>query len=239
MKDFPDELKEIIRNVRNKRARVVLDHIIENGFITTEQLEKKYGYNHPPRAARDVRELGIPLETYKVKSSDGRNIAAYKFGDLSKIDNKNKKGRRNFSKKLKNDLFAKYEGTCAVCNTHLEIRYFQIDHKVPFEVSGDDYEVENINDFLLLCASCNRAKSWSCEHCHNWNNEKDEEICKKCYWADPKEYEHIALINERRLSLVWQGDEIENYSSLIKIASEKDVSIFDLMKEIIENYIKN
>ena len=42
---------------------------------------KNAGYEHAPRAARDVRELGIPLETIRIKDSDGKSIAAYKFGD--------------------------------------------------------------------------------------------------------------------------------------------------------------
>jgi hypothetical protein len=46
----------------------VIDHILQYGFITTEDLENTYGYNHPPRAARDVREAGIPLETFKVSA---------------------------------------------------------------------------------------------------------------------------------------------------------------------------
>lgn len=57
---------------------MVIDHIIAHGFITTEDLQK-YGYNHPPRAARDVREAGIPLETFFVESSDGQRIAAYRL----------------------------------------------------------------------------------------------------------------------------------------------------------------
>ena len=77
---IPKEFLEIINQITNKRARIVIDHILEYGHITTEELEKDYGYNHPPRAARDVREAGIPLETFRLKSKDGeRNIAAYKF----------------------------------------------------------------------------------------------------------------------------------------------------------------
>jgi hypothetical protein len=57
----------------------VIDHILQYGFIATEDLENTYGYNHPPRAARDVREAGIPLETFKVKSKEGKSIAAYRF----------------------------------------------------------------------------------------------------------------------------------------------------------------
>jgi hypothetical protein len=75
---IPKDFLALIERISNKRARIVIDHIMEHGFITTEDLEKKYGYNHPPRAARDVREAGIPLETYRIKSNDGmRNIAAY------------------------------------------------------------------------------------------------------------------------------------------------------------------
>lgn len=51
-------IRELLPSIRNKRARVVIEHILEHGYITTEQLEKDYGYNHPPRAARDVREVG-------------------------------------------------------------------------------------------------------------------------------------------------------------------------------------
>ena len=78
-------IKQLLEKISNKRARIVIEHILENGFITTEQLEKQYGYNHPPRAARDVRESGIPLETFRVKDSAGRIIAAYRFGDLNQV----------------------------------------------------------------------------------------------------------------------------------------------------------
>ena len=98
---YPDEFLELIKSIKNKRARIVLDHILEHGHITTEDLEKTYGYNHPPRAARDVREAGIPLETFKIKSSVGKAIAAYKFGDLTKIRKGRISGRQVFSKGFK------------------------------------------------------------------------------------------------------------------------------------------
>jgi hypothetical protein len=60
-KRLPKEVLEIIKTIKNKRAKIVIDHIMKHGQITTEELEKEYGYNHPPRAARDVREAGIPL----------------------------------------------------------------------------------------------------------------------------------------------------------------------------------
>lgn len=68
--DLPDEFIERCRAVTAKRPRIVIEHILTHGYITTEELKEQYGYNHPPRAARDVREQGIPLETFRVTGSD-------------------------------------------------------------------------------------------------------------------------------------------------------------------------
>ncbi|HNU03736.1 MAG TPA: HNH endonuclease, partial [Anaerolineae bacterium] len=78
MNDLPPELIARCRAVTAKRPRTVIDHILTHGHITTEELKELYGYNHPPRAARDVREQGIPLETFRVTGSDGRKIGAYR-----------------------------------------------------------------------------------------------------------------------------------------------------------------
>ena len=75
---LPAEFLELLESVEAKRPRTVIDHILEHGYITTEDLKERYGYNHPPRAARDVRELGIPLETFRTTAADGRSIAAYR-----------------------------------------------------------------------------------------------------------------------------------------------------------------
>ena len=84
MPDYPKEFLDLLKSITAKRAKTVIDHILKHGFITTEDLKMKYGYDHPPRAVRDVREQGIPVETYKVDDSNGKKIAAYKFGDFKK-----------------------------------------------------------------------------------------------------------------------------------------------------------
>jgi len=53
---YPLKFLKKLKTIKKKRAKTVIDHIVKKGFITTEELEKKYEYNHPPRAARDVRE---------------------------------------------------------------------------------------------------------------------------------------------------------------------------------------
>jgi hypothetical protein len=80
------EFRERISAVTSLRAKRVIDHILKHGFVTTEELRTEYGYDHAPRAARDVRECGIPLEAFRVKrKSDGRSIGAYRFGDPSAV----------------------------------------------------------------------------------------------------------------------------------------------------------
>ena len=66
--DLSQDFISVLNAVTNKRARFVIDTILEKGYCSTEDL-KNGGYEHAPRAARDVRELGIPLETYKIKDS--------------------------------------------------------------------------------------------------------------------------------------------------------------------------
>src|SRR5258708_4567590 len=106
-KKLPKAFLERLKTVKGKRSRAVVDHILEHGHITTEDLKNTYGYDHPPRAARDVREQGIPLETFKVAGKHGRQIAAYRFADPAGIRGAQHAGRRIFSKKLKDDLIAR------------------------------------------------------------------------------------------------------------------------------------
>lgn len=81
MTKYPKKFLKILESVTAKRPRTVIQHILEHGYITSQELKDVYGYNHPPRAIRDVREHGIPIVTYRVTGTDGRKIAAYKFGD--------------------------------------------------------------------------------------------------------------------------------------------------------------
>jgi len=232
-------IAEILQSIKNKRARVVVEHILKHGYITTEDLEN-YGYKHPPRAARDVREAGIPLKTFRVRSSDGsRTIAAYKFGDLTEIRKGRLQGRKVFPRKLKKSLYEASNGKCAICSGHFEIRYLQIDHRIPYEIAGDiDANREDLSSFMLLCGSCNRAKSWSCEHCPNWDS-KSAEKCLGCYWAFPENHTHVALMDVRRIDILFAGsDEVEVYERLKEQAGEKGSAIPDYVKRVLEKFVK-
>jgi hypothetical protein len=60
--NYSQEFLDLLKSVTAKRPKTVIDHILQYGFITTEDFKNKYGYNHPPRAVRDVKEYGIPIE---------------------------------------------------------------------------------------------------------------------------------------------------------------------------------
>lgn len=238
MSNLPKDFIALCHSVTAKRPKTVIDHILAHGFITTEELKETYGYNHPPRAVRDVREHGIHIETFRITGTDGRKIAAYRFGDVTERKFTKLSGRTGLSKKIKEALVEKYGGKCFIYLEEIDERELQIDHRVPYEVGGDGQGGElNPEDFMLLSGSANRAKSWSCEHCENWNNIKDRTICLTCYWAYPESYAHIAMRQLRRIDLVWQGDEVDIYEKLKAEAHllEKEIPAF--VKEIIEKEI--
>ena len=79
--ELPSEFIAWLKTIRAKRAKTVIDHILENGFITTEDLKDTYGYSHPPRALQDVKDQGVVLERFGVKDKNNRSMAAKKpFG---------------------------------------------------------------------------------------------------------------------------------------------------------------
>jgi hypothetical protein len=238
MLDISEELLQLCKSVTAKRPKTVIDHILEYGFITTEDLKEKYGYNHPPRAVRDVREHGIPVETFRVAGTDGRKIAAYRFGEMGVQQFRKSSGRTGLSKKIKDALVNKYGCKCFIYLEEIDENELQIDHRVPYEVGGDGDGVElNPEDFMLLSSSANRAKSWSCENCQNWTNQKDREVCVSCYWAYPEDSSHIAMRQIRRIDLIWQGDEVEVYDKLKSQANSMDKEVSLLVKEILQREV--
>jgi hypothetical protein len=135
-KKLPAQFVALLKSVTAKRARTVITHILKHGQITTEELKDTYGYSHPPRAVRDVKERGIPIETLKVRGKDGRPIAVYRFGDPSTV-RRAFAGRHAFPKAFKTKLLQNSGSRCHVCFQQYEERYLQVDHRIPYEVAGD------------------------------------------------------------------------------------------------------
>lgn len=221
----------LCRSIEAKRARTVIDHILKQGVITNEELSELYGYDHPPRAIRDVRENGIPLITHSVISpKTGRRMGAYTFDDISKIKAGRVGGRKAFPKHFKQRLVALYGSRDTITSEAMGERYLQIDHRVPYEVAGDDCAPFDPRDFMLLDASSNRAKSWSCEHCDNFQTKHNPAICKACFWASPENYSHIAETPSRRIELVWTGEEVAGFERLKGEAKARGIEIAAYIK---------
>lgn len=237
-KKLPKTFLKRLKTVKGKRSRTVVDHILKYGHITTEDLKDTYGYDHPPRAVRDVREQGIPIETYKTVGKHGRQIAAYRFSDPADIRGARYGGRRVFSKTFKDELIALYGSRCAICSCVYEYRYLQIDHRVPYEVSADAKGKPAPAKFMPICGSCNRVKSWSCEHCRNWTTEHLPRVCKTCYWARPEKYAHIALRVVRRLDVVWTEEEVPDYDKLLQMSKEASEELPKFVKDILRRHTK-
>lgn len=227
------KLKALIDKVTAKRPRVVLDHILKHGHITTEDLAK-YGYNHPPRAARDVREQGIPLETFRVKASDGRSIGAYRLGDPDEVKDHKLGGRRVLPNELRDSLYEAHGQRCFICGHQYEKRYLQIDHRLPYEIGGESSDPTETTAFMLLCASCQRSKSWSCEHCPNWSAQ-DEDVCRGCYWVVPESYTHVATAAVRRLDVVFVAEEVAAYDALSAEVRREGLTLSDVVRSYVRS----
>lgn len=235
--EIDPRILEAVKSVTGKRPRTVIEHIIKHGYVTTEDLKELYGYNHAPRAARDVREAGIPLETFKLPSSTGRAIAGYRFGDPDKIEAHKLAGRQIFSKAFKNHLVEIYGSKCAISGEYYDPIYLQIDHRIPYEVAGDDIAHENEpHNFMLLTGTSQRQKSWSCEHCENFVINKDPQICNTCYWASPEKYKHIAMTLSQRVTIDFTGEE-ENaiYNRIENLCYQSNLNIQDFIKKVLKN----
>lgn len=231
------KILELCEKVTAKRPRTVIDHILRHGQVTTEELQSLYDYDHPPRAARDVREQGVPLDTIRVVSErTGRRIGAYVFGDPSKIKNGRIGGRKAFSKKFKDTLLDYYDSREALTNEVLDGRYLQIDHRVPYEVAGDGaHDETNPDAYMLLDASSQRAKSWSCEACKNWLEDQDLSVCEACMWAFPEAYTHIAMKPIRRVDVQWKDDEVAIFDTLKARADAEGTTVASILKGLAQS----
>jgi hypothetical protein len=235
---LPEEFLKFLEAIRGKRARIVVEHILQHGFITTEVLESQYGYKHPPRAIRDVREQGVPIETFTVKDAAGKAIAAYRFGDWSKTESGKLGGRQVFSKQLKSDLYQQQSGKCGICLQTYPLRYMQVDHRIPYEISGEPDDRYHLAEYMLVCGSCNRAKSWSCEHCDNVRMYRQPQKCMECYWANPDHYTHIALRLVRRVELIWSQDDVGDYDQLQYLAETDRMQLPDYVKQVLKQHLR-
>jgi hypothetical protein len=227
-----EEMRERISRVTNQRARRLLELIVEHGEVTTEELTKQYGYNHPPRAKKDAMDLGFPILSRTVRSKDGtRSISAYSLDHNATIV-EGRTGRRPITKAFRGELLEIAEGRCAICGGTFPDRALQVDHRIPYEIAGEADE-PRVVDFQMLCASCNRSKSWTCEReCPNWR-ERSPAVCATCIWASPESYEHIATQKRRQVTLTWDGPDVATFDSIQVAAQAKGLDVATYLRHLL------
>jgi hypothetical protein len=212
----------------------LLEHILEHGQVTTEELKNIHGLDHPPRAAKDVTDRGIPLAKVRVKSSTGRSIVAYGLGQLSGAVGSST-GRTALPRTLKDALIRKHGAYCANCNGHFEHgRGLQVDHRVPYEIGGDT-PFSELDSFMLLCGSCNRQKSFTCELCVNWTK-KQAAVCQGCLWTSPQKYSHIAAEQRRQLTVTWIGEDTAEFDCFEKEANRRGLTPAEAAREALSKF---
>lgn len=193
--DYPQDFLDLLDSVKSKRPKTIIQHILAHGSITSEQIEEIYGYKHPPRAIRDVKEEGIPIVTTMV-TRNGRRMAEYTFGDPYEMNASMKSsGRKRISKEVKERLIAEHGAIDFIYLERMDPKDLQVDHRIPYEIADDSGGMDDSERFMLLSASANRLKSYACENCLNWTK-RDKDVCRCCFWAYPEDYTHVACRRE-------------------------------------------
>lgn len=223
-------LEDLVTTI-GKRPKKVLEVLLEKGEVSTYELGK-LGYDQPPRAAQDLKEAGVKLNTRNDKHPvTGNRMVIYSLADDQK-SSLSSGGRIAFPKVFREKLVKRANYKCIICNTEYSPRLLQIDHKIPFIVGGEPKEII-IEEFQLLCASHQRMKSWECEHCPNLI-EKVKDICTNCYWASPEDYKHVATMQHKIITLKLDTkEEIAMLDSAKGYAEEHGISLEEYIKQLI------
>ncbi len=203
--------------------------MLANGSVTTDDLSA-LGYNHPPRAIGDVRDAGIPVVTERGRTPDGRTMGRYRLGRAEDIQDDRHAGRSVLPKAFKAELLSRYGSADCITGARLDPRVLQIDHRVPYGVAGNAGLAErDTSAYMLLDASSQRAKSWSCEHCQNFVDPRDPDVCPTCFWAYPESYKHIAMQQIRRTDVVWKDEDVPIHDRLKQMADSEGISMPELL----------
>lgn len=224
--------EKVIAGGGSKRAAGALRILLDKGSVSTAEL--KENYDHPPRVIGDIRDAGIPIDMVWGTSPTGRRMGVYSFGSVSNIQEGRIGGRSALPKKFKVALIARYGPIDCITGARLDERVLQIDHRIPYRIAGDaglsDHDVEA---YMLLDASSQRAKSWSCENCPNMLPlARVPEVCRRCFWAFPQDYDHIATEQLRRTDMAWQGGDVAIHDHLRDLAKAQGLTVADILLQL-------
>lgn len=219
----------------NSRAAKAIREMLSRGVVTTDDLAA-LGYNHPPRAIQDVKDATLPVIQKIVLRQDGKRMASYRFPTASEAvaGRAFGGGRLNITPAFRRELMQHYGEADTITGAKLPRIMLTVDHRVPFQVGGDaGLESGDVTQFMLLDRSMQRVKAWACQHCPNVTEGLlNPEICKRCFWAFPESYDHVATQSIRRTDVVWQGDDVPLHDRLRERAQKQGVTVADLLRDL-------
>jgi len=220
-----------------QRAKIVLNQILDHGDCSTEWLQEQ-GYDHAPRAAQDLKDAGVPLKSHKkdMNSKTGNRMSSYYL--LDRNPSEVKAGRKQPPKKFKKDLIKKYDQRDHFTGQETAGHELTMDHRTPYDVGGDPDNFD-VKDWMLLGASSQQRKKHACSNCENQKNIREPATCRRCYWAYPEDYDHVAMENLRRVDVEFRGKDVDKFDQLEKYAKRMGLSIEDAMRSLIFEILEN
>ena len=95
-KKVPDEILKILDTITNKRAKIVIQHISDKGFITTEQLEKHLDQTYSDLMRReDISQAGS-IKKSKPRLIEQHKIINFLYRNPTNLEELGKKYNFNF-----------------------------------------------------------------------------------------------------------------------------------------------
>jgi len=216
-------MTQSVRRMETKRTRVCVKLMSDGRWYSAQRITELTGYRHPNRAITDVRQHGYEVESRIVRTADGKNIVEWRL--VSKTPIGQLKRRASLSKSETDAIFRRDNYTCALCRTKYDADFLRVDHREPVSRSlrGNAFSKDEPNwmrRFQTLCQICNYEKREICKKC-------TRDACLGCELYEPEKYGGLML----RL-------ESEALGRFAKKAQESSVSLQELMRRILLNWLK-
>lgn len=179
-------------------------------WITSEHLLKISGQKYFDRRLRELRdECGCDIETGKPNGIQSWRLNSSTISETN---------RRGYLSRAQKKSVRELNGfTCAVCGHDPKkggASNLEYDHKVPLSRGGNN----ELDNWQILCTTCNVAKRGSCKDC--------QDDCAECSWAYPNREEvFVPLFVDREIALQLK----ESFGHTLPIA----------VKQLIEQSMRN
>lgn len=206
LSNSPQKLLEFVVSRVRPREKMVFQCVLRKGYVTKDDC-KAAGCDYV--VIRDLRKVGVPFVRHLNKyylDWPSSSVGEYHLQSLPPA--------------LRDQVIRDYGNRCAICLQVFESKELFPDHKIPRKIAGDDLLVEEGPlAFQACCYSCNNRKQQACRKCPNQVELKNPDNCRRCYWASPEDYDHVAMVEEMRADLVARGEsQIVRLSRLLKAA---------------------